>query len=365
VKTYKQFEKLFIDNNFKEINESSNSQKFYYLRTISRSSDINAFCSTYKINLNGLRNVDKLEYLLRDSSVTNEMIKTFIKNSYINQSKQRNLTATELVMELNRVQNFDWGGSYGNSLEKNIVNNYIKKITSFDILNDKLDSELYASLKGYTINSWYNHWSSILIEDIFKTHKNVLPTVGLVKKIDFFVNGIPFDLKVTYFPKELMKAKLRELGFGVELTRVKQAARNANIPIDNRLKDDVLNVQLQTLLEEISDKDSLSFIKELRSTKAKIIDDAKKKPDELIRWLYENQGEARFDAANRLFLILTDKEKYFESWKLKRNNALLKSKIHNKLDNMKANNVKKIHFNRKPTSTSYEVISDIIFIDKT
>jgi len=31
-----------------------------------------------------------------------------------------------------------------------------------------------------------------------------------------------------------------------------------------------------------------------------------KNPAELIKWLYEEQGERRFDAANRFFLILVD-----------------------------------------------------------
>ena len=55
--------------------------------------------------------------------------------------------------------------------------------------------------------SWYNHWTSIIIEDIFKDHANVLPAVGLVKKIDFFVRDVPFDLKVTYLPEGYLKEK--------------------------------------------------------------------------------------------------------------------------------------------------------------
>ncbi|NJN78261.1 MAG: hypothetical protein HC803_07965 [Saprospiraceae bacterium] len=106
---------------------------------------------------------------------------------------------------MNRLQHFDWGGSFGNSLEKNIVNNYVKKIQSYQVINDEIEGSLLNSLRGYTLNSWYNHWTSIIIEDLFKDHETVLPTVGLVKKIDFFINDIPFDLKVTYFPEQLLK----------------------------------------------------------------------------------------------------------------------------------------------------------------
>lgn len=40
----------------------------------------------------------------------------------------------------------------------------------------------------------------IVIEDVFKDHPSVIPAVGLVKKIDFFLHGVPFDLKATYLP---------------------------------------------------------------------------------------------------------------------------------------------------------------------
>ncbi|MFM7370023.1 MAG: hypothetical protein ACKO2Z_19985, partial [Sphaerospermopsis kisseleviana] len=52
-----------------------------------------------------------------------------------------------------------------------------------------------------------------------------------------------------------------------------------------------------------------------------------KQPRELLRWLYENQGSQRFDASNRLFLVLVDTNSLEDSWKLKRDFTLLKSKI--------------------------------------
>ncbi len=38
---------------------------------------------------------------------------------------------------------------------------------------------------------------------------------------------------------------------------------------------------------------------------------------ELIVWLYENQGEMRFGAENRLYLILADSKDFTESWETK------------------------------------------------
>ena len=76
-----------------------------------------------------------------------------------------------MISELYKLKIFDWGGLYQNNLERTIVDNYIKKIKNFDVLMDKIDNEIHESLKGYVLCSWFNHWTSILIEDIFKGHK--------------------------------------------------------------------------------------------------------------------------------------------------------------------------------------------------
>lgn len=161
-------------------------------------------------------------------------------------------------------------------------------------------------MRGYTLNSWYNHWTSILIEDIFKDHSSILPTVGLVKKIDFFIHNIPFDLKVTYFPEQLMPSKLRDSGFGNELTRLKRICRDLKILIPNDLNPKALKLHLYSVVSEDHREAAVTFMQSLRAHKRSILAEAESKPAELKRWFYENQGEARFDASNRFFLVLTD-----------------------------------------------------------
>src|SRR5208337_5013298 len=124
-----------------------------------------------------------------------------------------------------------WGGLHQNSLEKTIVDNYVKKIPNYDRLNEAIEHELYSSMRGYVLCSWYNHWTSIVIEDVFKDHVNVLPAVGLVKKIDFFIKDIPFDLKVTYLPEGFLAQDRQQSGLRPELTLLKRAARQFNIPM--------------------------------------------------------------------------------------------------------------------------------------
>ena len=110
---------------------------------------------------------------------------------------------------------------------------YKRQISSYDELLSKFDHEINRAVQGYVLNSWYNHWSSILIEHIFKLHRSVLPTVGQIKNVDFFINDVPFDLKVTYFPSEYLKQKRRERGLPVELTFLKSKARDLNISYNN------------------------------------------------------------------------------------------------------------------------------------
>lgn len=73
-------------------------------------------------------------------------------------------------------------------------------------------------------------------------------------------------------------------------------------------------------------------MRELNQKKLTIVEDAKRSPKELIVWLYENQGEMRFDASNRFFLILVNSSNLSESWKLKRNIPFLKQEIDTHLD---------------------------------
>ena len=104
-----------------------------------------------------------------------------ILNEYIeakNKSVLGALDTKKLVSELYKLKSFDWGGDYQNSLDKYLVSRYVKVIQSYDILVSKFETEISTAVQGYVLNSWYNHWSSILIEHIFKSNDAVLPTVS-------------------------------------------------------------------------------------------------------------------------------------------------------------------------------------------
>ena len=117
--------------------------------------------------------------------------------------------------------------------------------------------------------------------------------------------------------------------------------------------------------KESADEETKKFWRRFNHRRQEIIKEATAQPKKLIRWLYEQQGERRFDAANRLFLILIDKENLEESWKMKRNTGLLRNKINFYLDHLDLKNKQKlkVKFNWLD-GRQYSVLSDIVFITK-
>ena len=291
---FAELDKRFRNNDFPSIERDKRGIRFLKLRSMSRKATMEEFCELHNIDLNGLKSKDYFVHIFENNEVTDTIINDFINEKYQEEREVRRNNQDYLVDQLNRLQYFDWGGSFGNSLEKNIVNNYVKKIQSYEKINEEIEGSLLNSLRGYTLNSWYNHWTSIIIEDLFKDHDTVLPTVGLVKKIDFFINDIPFDLKVTYFPEQLLADKLKDNGYGNELTMLKRICRKLEIFIPDDLNNKELKLHLYGKVSEDQRGDAKAFISELKQQKRKIIQEAENNPSELKKWLYENQGEARF-----------------------------------------------------------------------
>jgi len=359
-KIYQQLKKLYDANDFEKLLKDSNSLLFLKIRSITRKALLIEFADKIEIDPNQGTN-DLIEQIA-DNIKTEKTIDKFINDKFQDERKERRSYEDKLISELYKLKIFDWGGLYQNNLERTIVDNYIKKIKNFDTLMDKIDNEIHESLKGYVLCSWFNHWTSILIEDIFKEHKRVLPTIGLIKKVDFFVDQIPFDLKVTYFPDGFMALKRKEKGLKPELTELKQIAKANKIKFDATQKNKFLLSELLTRLSESHIEPVKKAISEFHKTRWEIIEEAIKNKKELTKWLYEEQGERRFDSANRLFLVLIEKNNLEESWKLKRNLDFLKESVGTYLDKFKISDNLKIVFDWQ--DEKYTSISDALFIIK-
>jgi hypothetical protein len=285
-----------------------------------------------------------------------------------NRETLKKLDVDGLVNELYKLKYFDWGGDYQNSLDKYLVSRYVKANKSFNWLNSKLDREIAQAVRGYVFCSWYNHWTSVLIEHLFKSHKLVIPTVGQIKNVDFFILDIPFDLKVTYLPVNFIEKQRKIAGMPPELTFLKQRARQIGIYFQT--KDKNLYYQLTEKMKDKADSLSLLTLKELKDFRCNLINKVKENPRLLAQNLYEEQGEMRFGAENRIFLVLVDKSDFDNSWKLKRNIELLKPKIEEYIDSFKLRNLEelKLSFYKKGNPqqfpTQYEVLTDVLVIEK-
>jgi hypothetical protein len=194
------------------------------LRSISRTEQLRRFCQRIGLGHEGIPPRQLLAHVYNHRP-DKKVLESFIREFYQIERAKRKDNEDYLISQLYQMKVFDWGGLYQNSLEQTIVDNYVKKIQSWEKLNSAIENELHASMRGYVQCSWYNHWSSIIIEDIFKDHPSVLPVTGLVKKVDFFIHDFPFDLKVTYFPEGYMGVLRKAKGLRPELTELKPSAR--------------------------------------------------------------------------------------------------------------------------------------------
>jgi hypothetical protein len=210
-------ERLFRENKIRTLAQTLDGLLYLKLRSLSRKQDLERLVDRVDLTLQS-RHAKQIFRDVYEAKVDMGTVDDLIQEIYDEERATRRETEDKLVSELYRIQVFDWGGLYQSGLERTIVNNYVKKIQGYDEICDKIDNELHTSLRGYVLCSWYNHWTSIIIEDIFRDHPSVLPAVGKVKKIDFFIRDVPYDLKVTYLPEGYIAEKRKILGLRPEIS---------------------------------------------------------------------------------------------------------------------------------------------------
>lgn len=395
MKVFNYWKKCYESERLEEFNDSDIGLLWLKTKSISRKELIAEFVKNNNISLKETTLGKQFEELF--NLFCNDVESSHVLlNDYISTKHKQQVAAldiNQLVSELYKLKNFDWGGDYRNSLDKYLISRYVKIHQSYDTLISKFESEINIAVQGYVLNSWYNHWSSILIEHIFKSHPLVLPTVGLIKSVDFFVCSttsslekiksvtvltedlvienstsppVPFDLKVTYLPVDYIRLKRKEKGLPVELTFLKNKAREAGIYFDTQAKPADICQEITERMKDRNDEFCHSVLTTLKSDNIQILKDAQNNPKMLAKWLYENQGEMRFGSENRLFLVLVDSDDFNNSWKLKRNLDLLKPTIAQYLDNFKNKKMEdlKVTFGYKGKPQTFTAFADVIFVVK-
>lgn len=360
-KEFKILKKQYEESKFEDIFGNKLGIYFLKMRSISRKALLEELAEEAKIDVSDIKGKELFDFMFCQG-IDEETLNLFIEKVYARDRKERIAKEDFLYSQLYKLKVFDWGGFYQNAVEQTIVNNYIKKIQDYEKLCDCVDNDISPRLKGYVLCSWYNHWTSILIEDMFKDHPNLLPAVGLIKKVDFFWNDFPFDLKVTYFPEGFMELKRKERDLKPELTELKKFAKEQGIHFEKEAKDDDIFAELMAKITEDTSEEAKEFIKNFHETRREIIEESRKNPVEIMKWLYEEQGIRRFDAANRFFLMLIDIKHLEDSWKLKRNKKLLKEKINEYLDKNKSPDFAKFKISFEWEDKTYNTYCTSLFV---
>lgn len=203
---------------------------------------------------------------------------------------------TELKKRL--IYPYKWGQKQNDNFDKQT--NFIYHTFLFEELLKEIEERFkpekdYDLCFNYSINRWYNFWSAQAVENIFCSLPNVKPAIDSKDRlVDFKIQGEAFDHKTSIFPK--------------------------NFPYK--------------------------------------IDEAIKKTDELIKWLYKNQSQQkRKHLNNRLFIVLYAGDG--EHWKLKAEISWLKERIEKYMLGFNPDYLMKFEFEKEKIT-----LSDIIWAIK-
>lgn len=137
--------------------------------------------------------------------VPQSKINEFIREKYKAQVEERQklISDNDLKQELIKVKEFKWGVVQG-QLDQKIQTEYVRRFVRYEDLISGVKSTLHDDITHYVIATWYNHWTTVLIEDHISQHPRVIPTLKNNFGVDIFLDDQPFDLKITYLPKDFM-----------------------------------------------------------------------------------------------------------------------------------------------------------------
>lgn len=156
-----------------------------------------------KLNQSGHGNGTEIIKRLINLQNIDNALDDFIKKQYNERIKERKelISDEDLTKELHKVKDFSWGVVQG-QLDQKIQAEYVRRIFRYDDLINGVKAKLHDDVTSYVICTWYNHWTTVLIEEHISRHPKVTPTLKNIKGIDIFVDNQPFDLKTTYLPRD-------------------------------------------------------------------------------------------------------------------------------------------------------------------
>jgi len=224
MKTFQQWLKNFNLQEFDAFNADSSGVLWLKIKSIMRKEIIYFMKQNYNISFSSKRLQDIFKELYENATQNKkiaQIIDKILRDFNAKELVEIESKFSDIESELYKLTHFAWGGDFVNSLDKQIVS-YVKNAYKYDEIIEKIDNDIAQNVKNYTLSSWYNHWTTILTEHIFKSHSKVISAVGKIKSVDFFIDDVPIDLKITYFPKEFLKLQRKSNGLGNEIVLLKK-----------------------------------------------------------------------------------------------------------------------------------------------
>ncbi|MBD5190561.1 MAG: hypothetical protein HDS93_01700 [Bacteroidales bacterium] len=356
---FEKWDNEFRNHNLYAFNGNYNGLLWLKVRAICRSKQLRQFIQENKIELTSKKVSEKnieLYDILEKRSDAMSILDTFLRCLNHEWYTEMGVDIDKLKEDLYRIQYYSWGGDQNNSLDKYFISRYVKVLSDYKELENK-HAEIGVNAWNYVQNSWYNNWTSFVIESLFKRNQRIISAVGEIKSVDFFIDDFPIDLKVTFFPSQFMEQKLKKIFEKSSISWLKGRCKEAGIYCD---KNSSVTQQFYTLSEKIKEANRIDILNELDNARQQVINDAQSNPVELMKWLYENQGEMRFGAENRIFLILADTKDLSQSWKMKRAFSIIEPKVNQYIAEFSSSSLKTIEFEYK--KKKYTALADILFI---
>ena len=267
---------------------------------------LKGLCANFSIPVsNSIQEMIRSIFLVFDNGgLSTDQINTYIKNLYSiirkQEIEQTGADHRSIVNELDKVDEHIWGMVQGKA-DAYIQSRYVRKYFRFNDLVTAVRGSLFNAMEAYTLCTWYNHWSTVFLEDLICQNKKVVPIIKKVKGVDVIWNEQAVDIKATNLPKEWFRD-----GY--------------------------------------------------------TIDDAIKNPIKACEYLYTYQGAERFGSENRFFVIVYDRSDPVNSWKIKREYSLIKDSVNSFFS--KNLELDPISFSYGPNRTPHLAHAKMMFIVK-
>ena len=360
---FEKWDKEFRNQNLFSFNSDQNGLLWLKVKAISRRDQLAQFTSKNNIELKSStikeQQIELFELLEKKTNAMSILDKFLCEKNH-EWYVELGVDDKALKKDLYKVKSYSWGGDHNNSLDKYLVSHFVKPISNYDSLVSKSE-EISSNAWNYVQVSWYNNWTSYLIESLFKRHERVVSAVGEIKSVDFFIDDLPVDLKVTFIPNAFLEDNLKIKLGKKELSWLKAKAKEFNVSYESSDVDESLLKDI--ILEKLSEIGHSEVLEQLNSKKQEIIKEVQDDSTELLKWLYENQGVTRFGAENRLFIILVDPSDLSNSWKMKRAFTTIEPIVKEYLNNFDVNkSFKTIDF--RFGGKDYKAMADVIFVIK-